>query len=166
MPALDHLTLGFPADVTRAGDIPAGPGLASLVFTENSQDITLDGLERWPYLNWPAIMGDAQAAQLSRMRRPLQLQGLHIVKQPALDLTTVQRHHQLTSLTLRDCTVYSDLSPLKELPHLARLTLWNCRGPIDLAPLADLENLTVHISDSTDATGREHLPPERLNPPQ
>ncbi|MEV5083554.1 NACHT domain-containing protein [Streptomyces sp. NPDC056159] len=164
MPALDHLTLGFRADVARAGDIPAGPSLASLVFTENSQDTTLDGLERWPYLKWLGIVGDTQGTQLSRLRHPLHLESLSVEKQSALDLTTVQRHHELTSLVLRDCTVRSSLALLRELPHLTRLNLWDCKGPIDLAPLADLDNLIVHVSDSTDATGREHLPPERLNP--
>jgi hypothetical protein len=166
MPALDHLTLGFPPDVTRAGDIPAGPGLTTLVFTENSRDITLDGLDRWPSLSWLIIVGDAQGAQLSRLRHPLRLKTLNIEKQSALDLTPVQRYEELTSLTLRDCTVRSSLSPLTELPHLTHLTLWDCRGPIDLAPLADLDNLTVRITDSTHATGREHIPPERLNPQQ
>lgn len=163
MPALDHLTLGFPPDVTHAGDIPAGPGLTALVFTENSQDLTLDGLDRWPSLSWLSIVGDAQGAQLSCLSHPLRLENLNIEKQSALDLTIVQRHRELTTLVLRDCTVHSSLAPLKELPHLTRLTLWNCRGPIDLAPLTDLHNLTVHITDSTDATGRENLPPERLN---
>ncbi|WP_327250103.1 hypothetical protein [Streptomyces sp. NBC_01320] len=76
----------------------------------------------------------------------------------------MQRHRELTFLALRDCTISSGLAPLRELPHLTHLTLWDCKGPIDLAPLADLDNLTVHINDSTDATGRDHLPPERLNP--
>jgi hypothetical protein len=111
-------------------------------------------------------VGDAQGAQLSRLRHPLRLKTLNIEKQSALDLTPVQRYEELTSLTLRDCTVRSSLSPLTELPHLTHLTLWDCRGPIDLAPLADLDNLTVRITDSTHATGREHIPPERLNPQQ
>ncbi|MFI1769150.1 NACHT domain-containing protein [Streptomyces sp. NPDC020800] len=166
MPVVDHLTLGFRADVTRAGDIPAGPSFASLMFTENSQDITLDGLERWPNLNWLGIVGDAQASQLSRLHHPLHLEILNIEKQSALDLTTVQHHRELTSLHLRDCTVHSSLAPLRELPRLTRLNLWDCKGPIDLAPLADLDNLTVYLSDSTDATSRERLPPERLNPQQ
>ena len=166
MPALDHLTLGFPAGVTRAGDIPAVPDLAALLFTENSQAITLDGLERWPALRWLAIVGDAQGAQLGRQRHPLRLENLNIERQSDLDLTTVLHHRELTNLVLNDCTVSSGLVPLRELPRLTRLTLRNCRGPIDLAPLADLGNLTVHITDSTDATGREHLPPERLKPLQ
>ncbi|MFF7602963.1 NACHT domain-containing protein [Streptomyces mirabilis] len=164
MPALDHLTLGFPADITRAGDIPAGPGLTALVFTEKSKDITLDGLERWPSLNLLNIVGDPQGAQLGRLRHPLHLENLNIGKQSALDLTTVQHHRELTSLALHNCTMRSSLAPLRELPHLTRLTLQNCTGPIDLAPLTDLDHLTVHISDSTDATGREHFPPERINP--
>ncbi|MEV8563637.1 NACHT domain-containing protein [Streptomyces sp. NPDC051917] len=164
MPALDHLTLGFPADVTSAADIPAGPGLAGLVFTEKSQNITLDGLDRWPSLSLLMIVGDAQGAQLSRLAHPLRLETLGIEKQSALDLTIVQRHQELTSLTLRGCTMASSLAPLEELPYLTRLHLWDCKGPIDLGPLADLDKLTVHINDSTNATGREHLPPERLNP--
>ncbi|MFD0229668.1 hypothetical protein ACWGPD_34080 [Streptomyces hirsutus] len=163
MPALDHLTLGFPADVTRAGGIPAGPGLTALVFTAKSKDITLDGLERWPSLSLLAIMGDRQGTQLGRLRHPLHLENLNIEKQSALDLTTVQHHRELTSLTLHDCTMRSSLAPLRELPHLTRLTLRNCKGPINLAPLANLDHLTVYIH-GTDATGREHFPPERLNP--
>ncbi|SFG66838.1 NACHT domain-containing protein [Streptomyces mirabilis] len=164
MPALVHLTLGFPPDVTRAGDIPAAPGLTALLFTENSKNITLDGLERWPSLSWLQIVGEDQGVQLSRMRDPIGLTHLYIHMQSSLDLTTVQRHRKLTQLVLRDCMVSSGLAPLRELPHLTRLFLWGCRGPIDLAPLADLDNLVVHINDSTDAVGREHLPPERLNP--
>lgn len=166
MPALDHLTLGFSPDFTRAGDIPAGPGLTALVFTENSQDVTLDGLDRWPSLSWLVIVGDAQGAQLRRLPQPLRLANLNIEKQSGLDLATVQRYRELTSLTLRGCTIRSSLALLKELPHLTHLNLWDCRGPIDLAPLAGLDNLIVRITDSTDATGREHLPPERLNPQQ
>ncbi|WP_234377195.1 NACHT domain-containing NTPase [Streptomyces sp. TP-A0356] len=116
IPALDHLTLGFSPDVNRAGDIPAGPGLTSLGFTENSQDITLDGLERWPSLSWLIIVGDAQGAQLSRLRHPLHLATLNIEKQSGLDLTTVQRHHQLTSLALRDCTIRTSLAPPQTAP--------------------------------------------------
>ncbi|WP_030933771.1 NACHT domain-containing protein [Streptomyces sp. NRRL B-24720] len=164
MPALDHLTLGFAPDVTRAGDIPAGPGLTTLVFTKNSQDITLEGLDRWPSLSWLVTAGDAQGEQLSRLRPPLSLRNLDIDKQSSLHLATVQRHRELTSLTLRHCAIRSGLAPLRELPHLTHLTLSNCEGPIDLAPLADLDNLIVHISDNTHATGREHFPPERLNP--
>ncbi|MEE1943259.1 NACHT domain-containing protein [Streptomyces sp. TRM 70361] len=166
MPALDHLTLGFPPDVTRAGDIPAGPGLTALVFTKNSQDITLDGLDRWPSLSWLVIFGDAQGAQLSRLPRTVRLEDLNIEKQSAFDLTTLQRHSELTTLMLQNCTIRSSLAPLRDLPRLTHLTLRKCRGPIDLAPLADLHNLTVRINDSPDVTGREHLPPERLNPQQ
>ncbi|OLZ64223.1 ATP-binding protein [Streptomyces sp. IMTB 2501] len=164
MPALDHLTLGFSPDVTRAQDIPAGPGLTALVFTAGSQHITLDGLDRWPSLSSLVITGDAQGEQLSRLRHPLRLESLTIEEQSALDLSTVQRHQELTSVGLRDCTMVSSLSPLRELPRLTRLTLSDCKGTIDLTPLADLNNLTIHINDNTDATGREHLPPERLNP--
>ncbi|MEU5243653.1 NACHT domain-containing protein [Streptomyces asoensis] len=164
MPALDHLTLGFPSDVARAADIPTGPGLTTLVFTESSQDIALDGLDHWPSLSWLVIVGDAQSEQLSRLRHPPRLEMLGIEKQSALDLTTLQHHRELTSLTLRSCTIASSLAPLKELPHLTRLHLWDCNGPIDLTPLADLDDLTVHINDHTEVTGRENLPPERLNP--
>ncbi|MFD4546294.1 hypothetical protein [Streptomyces sp. NPDC058466] len=101
--------------------------------------------------------------QLSRMRHPISLTHLNIQMQSSLDLTTLQRHRKLTQLVLLDCMVSSDLTPLRELPHLTRLFLWGCRGPIDLAPLADLDNLVIHMNDSTDAVGREHLPPERLN---
>ncbi|MFD7603129.1 NACHT domain-containing protein [Streptomyces mirabilis] len=166
MPALDHLTLGFSPDVTRAADIPAGPGLTALVFTRSSQDIALDSLDHWPSLSWLVIVGDDQGEQLSRLRHPLRLETLGVEEQSALDLTIVQRHQELTSLTLRGCTMASSLAPLKELSHLTRLHLWDCKGPIDLTPLADLDNLTVHINDNTGATGHEHLPPERLNPQQ
>ncbi|MEU9430838.1 hypothetical protein AB0D87_50350 [Streptomyces sp. NPDC048342] len=113
MPALDHLTLGFSPDVTSAGDIPAGPGLRALVFTENSQNMTVDGLEDWPSLSWIQVVGDAQAAQLNHMRQPISLTALNIVKQTSLDLATMQRHPKLTQLTLRDCTVRSSLAPLR-----------------------------------------------------
>ncbi|WP_255946586.1 NACHT domain-containing protein [Streptomyces odontomachi] len=164
MPALSHLTLGFPADVTRAGDIPAGPGLTALVFTRNSQDITLDGLDRWGSLDLLMVVGDAQAAQLSRLSHPPHLRKLTIQNQSALDFGSLLRHQELTELTLRECTVTSGLAALKELPHLTRLRLWNCKGTIDLSPLAGLGDLVVHLSDTTDATGREHLPVHRLNP--
>jgi len=165
IPALDHLMLGFLPEVAEAGEIPAGPGLTALWFTKNSKDVTLDGLDRWPSLSSLTIVGDAQGAQLSRLSHPLRLEWLAIERQSALDLTTVQRHRGLTSLSLHYCTVGSSLAPLRELPHLTHLNLWNCTGPVDLAPLADLDNLIVRLSGSTEATGREHLPPERLNPP-
>ncbi|MEU3664501.1 NACHT domain-containing protein [Streptomyces sp. NPDC032940] len=164
MPALDHLTLGFPADVTRAGEIPAGPHLSSLGFTTNSQGITLEGLNRWPSLNWLIIVGDSQGRQLGRLHPPLQIEHLNIEQQSTLDLSIVQRYQTLTSLSLRDCTLHSSLAALRELPHLTRLNLWDCKGPIDLAPLADLDNLAVHINGNTNVTGFECIPPERLNP--
>ncbi|MCX5424594.1 hypothetical protein [Streptomyces sp. NBC_00078] len=70
LPALDHLKPGFRSDATRAGDVPAGPGLASLVCTKNSQDTTLDGLERRPcFVPWLTACAGVPSTALPRRPR-------------------------------------------------------------------------------------------------
>ncbi|MGQ4517066.1 NACHT N-terminal Helical domain 1-containing protein [Streptomyces sp. DW26H14] len=166
MPALDHLTLGFSADVRRAGDIPARSGLTSLYFIGEARGISLQGLERWPSLSWLGIVGDEQGAQLGRMDPVPSLTTLDIQSQSSLDLGAVRRHTEVAHLSLQSCTLDSDvgLAPLAELPHLRTLRMGACKGPIDLAPLAGLEHLVVHAGDDNDLTGLERFPPERLNP--
>ncbi|MFD6288735.1 NACHT domain-containing protein [Streptomyces sp. NPDC060205] len=164
LPALEHLTLGFPAGIERAGDIPAGPGLAGLVFTRATRDISLDGLERWPGLTWLVIAGDEQGQQLTRLPHPSQLQELYVEDHQSLDLAALGNHQQLISLWLRDSNLTSGLAPLTELPHLTTLRLSNCSGPIDLTPLAAMEHLVVHTHGTPTLLGTDHFPPERLNP--
>ncbi|MFL1903995.1 NACHT domain-containing protein [Streptomyces tauricus] len=164
LPALKHLTLGFPAGVEHAGDIPAGPGLAGLVFTEAARNISVDGLERWPGITLLAVVGEDQTEQLTRIRHPPEVRDLRIDDHRSLDLAALVGHQELNSLWLRDCTLVSGLGPLTELPHLTILRLGNCGAPIDLTPLAAMEHLVVHAPGDTPLLGTEHFPPERLNP--
>ncbi|MFI5795672.1 NACHT domain-containing protein [Streptomyces sp. NPDC051677] len=162
LPELEHLTLGFPAGIRHAEEIPARPGLTGLGFTMASREIDVQGLERWPALRLLALSGSLQGGQVDRAQCP-NLGELHLEFAP-IDLTALQGHQRLTSLLLRQSPPSSGLAPLRELPDLTHLSLWDCGGPIDLTPLADLENLVVRTNKGTLVVGAEHFPPERLNP--
>ncbi|MGW0559261.1 NACHT domain-containing protein [Streptomyces sp. NPDC003016] len=163
LPALRTLGLSFfVPGATSVGDIPAGPSLRSLSLLGEARAIRLDGLERWPGLERLSIAGDMQAGQLAEHSHPFRLTLLQIVDQGFLDLGTVVRHQELTTLHLAGCRFVSGLEALRDLPHLRHLSLSDCAGPVDLTPLADLENLTIHTYLNTTVHGGALFPPERL----
>ncbi|MEV6649510.1 NACHT domain-containing protein [Streptomyces sp. NPDC051219] len=159
---LETLILDVAAGVASVGDIPIRSELTSFGLHRLARNIDLAGLERWPELAYLTVSGEWQAQQLARHEHVFPLVILQILDHPAVDLQTVVRHQGLQRLFLRWCALSSGLEPLRALPNLTLLSIVQCDGPIDLSPLAELERLAINVGVSTNVTGAELFPPERL----
>ncbi|MER0444892.1 NACHT domain-containing protein [Streptomyces sp. Edi4] len=161
---LETLTLGTPQSARSLADLPVPDGVVHLHLHRPTQDIALDGLDRWPGLRTLTITGAAQAKDLTRVSVPRELRHLQIVDHPALDLRTLARHAGLESLHLSACHLMSGLGALRELPALCQVTFYECTGEIDLSALAQLHQLTIRCR-RTKVRGAEFIPRRRLDGP-
>jgi energy-coupling factor transporter ATP-binding protein EcfA2 len=163
LPRLRLLSLGFhPEGVRSVADIDTGSPLTGFGLFPRAQDVLLDGLARWPRLEWLTISGGAQTEELARLREVPEVEELQILNSPAVVPAALTRHRELTQLALHQCELTTGLEPLKELPHLRALNLTGCPGTIDLTPLADREGLTIRFSRGTQLEGVDLFPPECL----
>ncbi|KOG28727.1 ATP-binding protein [Streptomyces resistomycificus] len=160
---LRMLSLDYgPRGIRSVADIPTDRALTGLGLSPRAAHIRLDGLGRWPRLDWLTVSGAAQSEQLARLEEVPDIGMLQILNDDRLDPRTLARHRQLAELSLYACELTAQLDALKDLPELRRLSLSRCSGTIDLTPLAGQEHLTIHISPGTDLRGADLLPPERL----
>ncbi|MFF4365698.1 NACHT domain-containing protein [Streptomyces sp. NPDC001594] len=156
-----HLGLAT-ADGHRAvGELPGRQQLTSLWLYEGTEDLSLDGLERWPDLSYLSLTGSRQTDELCAMAHPPDLATLQLIHHHALAPQDLLRFPRLDTLFFSDCRFSAGLAALKELKDLATLSLSAC-GTVDLTPLAGLPQLTVEVYRDMDVRGAELFPPERL----
>ncbi|MFJ3923488.1 NACHT domain-containing protein [Streptomyces sp. NPDC090022] len=161
LPGLDSLGLATTGGHRSVGELPGRYQLTSAWLHEGTEDMSLDGLERWPDLSFLGITGSRQAQELRSMARPPDLTSLQLLHDDAYDLEDVLRFPRLDGLYFADCRFTGGLGVLRQATGLKTLSLSAC-GTVDLAPLAGLADLTVHLYGGTDVTGAEGFPPERL----
>lgn len=160
---LKLLSLDYaPEGIRSVADVPTDRVLTRFGLFPRAGHIRLDGLSRWPRLEWLTISGAAQTEQLARLEEPPEVEFLQILNSSLVAPPDLARHRQLTELALYACELFTGLDALKELPELRRLSLSYCPGTIDLTPLADLNDLTIHVTPGTNLRGADLLPPERL----
>ncbi len=163
--SLDRLGLDFPSDLGRVGDLEIGEQLTSLGLFRAAGALTLDGLDRWPRLNWLSLAGTAQVTEFAARYTPPELATLQVLD-AEFDPADAVRHQELGTLWLGNCRLTGGLAPLRALPKLRRMRLGNCvadGGPVDLTPLADLEHLTITVEDDTPVRGTEGFPGKQLD---
>ncbi|MFD7081275.1 NACHT domain-containing protein [Streptomyces sp. NPDC059918] len=143
------------------GELPGAAPLTSLALFEGAEDASLDGLERWPDLEYLSLTGDAQGRQLRDMVRVPDLTQLQMIHRHDLDPAELLRFPRLRNVYLSDCRLASGVGPWRQLPELHTLSLSVC-GTLDLGPLAALPDLTVHVYPGTNVLGSELFPPGRI----
>ncbi|MGW5927408.1 NACHT domain-containing protein [Streptomyces anulatus] len=162
MPALRHLALGHPFLMESIGELPVCGQVTRLDLLMETRHLDLEGLEGWKSLRDLALYSRTQFRQLTRTPALHGLRHLTLVRMPALDLYPTAPLTGLRVLTLTQCELISELSPLAELPSLEILRLSGKDECYDLAPLVAAENLTIHLAHNTHVTGAELFPPERI----
>ncbi|WP_405981320.1 NACHT domain-containing protein [Streptomyces sp. NBC_00158] len=161
LPELLYLGLATTDGHRSLGDLPGRQRLTSLWLYEGAEDLSLDGLERWPDLAYLSLTGSRQADELRAAVRPPDLTSFQLLHHHAFDAEDLLRFPRLDMLFFSDCRFTTGIGPLKELKELASLSFSAC-GTVDLTPLAQLPQLTVHVYPGTDVIGTELFPPERL----
>ncbi|MFD7440141.1 NACHT domain-containing protein [Streptomyces sp. NPDC059909] len=165
MTGLDRAVFGYAVPVRTVGELPIGPQLTELGLLPGSQDVRLDGIERWPELRDLTVVGDRQGRQVAAMPSLAGLTRLRFQMQSSLDLRRIVHLTELDRLIMWRCEVPSGLDALRELPGLTSLWLSECTGPeggLDLRPLLGLEQLVLTLSGGTPVTGDELFPPGRI----
>nr|WP_046500789.1 NACHT domain-containing protein [Streptomyces odonnellii] len=166
MPDLRQVTFSFPLLVESVGELSMGPQLTHLSLYRQASYVNLEGIERWPGLQFLTLSGTAQIRQLSRHSSLMGLEALQLQHQHQLDLRQIGHLTNLKMLFLSGCEIPDGLGPLRDLPALVALDLFSCAQtgpPLDLSPLADLENLTITLTNNdTPVTGEELFPPGRI----
>ncbi|MFK0256942.1 NACHT domain-containing protein [Streptomyces sp. NPDC090445] len=143
------------------GELPGRQQLTSLWLYEGAEDLSLDGLERWPGLLYLSLAGSRQAEELRAMARLPDLTSFQLLHHHAFDAEDLLRFPGLTNLFFADCRFATGVAALKELTGLTTLSFSAC-GTVDLTPLAQLPELTVHVYRDTNVRGAELFPPERI----
>ncbi|MFJ6611046.1 NACHT domain-containing protein [Streptomyces sp. NPDC091289] len=162
MPDLQYLTLGHPFLMESIGELPVCEQVTRLDLLMETRYLGLEGLEGWTSLQDLALYSANQFRQLARTPVVPGLRELLLIRIADLDLNLTGPLTGLRMLTLTQCELASELSPLSELPTLDILRLSGKDECYDLAPLAASENLTIHLTHSTHVTGAELFPPERI----
>ncbi|WP_306463729.1 NACHT domain-containing NTPase [Streptomyces sp. WAC07061] len=143
------------------GSLPGRQQLTHLWLYEGSEDLSLDGLERWPGLTFLSLAGSRRADELRAMVQPPDLTSFQLLHQHAYNLADLLRFPGLDTLYFSDCRFTTGIGLLKELRELTSLSFSAC-GTVDLTPLAQLPELTVRVYPGTNVIGTELFPPERL----
>ncbi|MFB7482455.1 NACHT domain-containing protein [Streptomyces anulatus] len=162
MPDLRFLALCHPFVMESIGELPVCEQVTELGLLPQTRYLSLEGLERWTSLRALSLYGVTHLRQLSRMPSLHNLERMHLMYMPNIDLELMAPLTRLHKLFLVAGDQQLDLSPLGELPSLTALTLHGDEEPFDLAPLAPSENLTIHLTHNTHVTGAELFPPERI----
>ncbi|MFF3674755.1 NACHT domain-containing protein [Streptomyces sp. NPDC002120] len=143
------------------GDLPGSAPLTALSLFEGAEDASLDGLERWPDLDFLTLTGDRQGHQLRVRKQVPDLVSFQMIHRGDLDPGEVLRFPRLRVLHLSDCRLTAGVDAWRELTGLHTLSLSFC-GAVDLRPLATLPELTVQVFGGTEVLGTELFPPERI----
>lgn len=143
------------------GDLPGTQPLTSLSLFEGTEGVSLDGLERWPDLDFLSITSHLQSRQLRDMKRVPDLTRLQVIHHHDLDPGELLRFPRLGSVFLSDCRLTSGTGAWRELTELTSLGFSAC-ATVDLRPLAALPELTVQAYRDTELLGAELFPPERI----
>ncbi|MEU9253216.1 NACHT domain-containing protein [Streptomyces sp. NPDC048270] len=143
------------------GDLPGSAALTTLYLFEGSEEASLDGLERWPDLDFLTLTGNRQGHQLRDMRQVPDLAFLQMIHRDDLDPAELLRFPRLKTLYLSDCRIASGVDVWRELTELHTLS-FNVCGTVDLTPLAGMPELTVHVLGGTELLGGELFPPGRI----
>ncbi|MCX4678171.1 NACHT domain-containing protein [Streptomyces sp. NBC_01433] len=158
-----HLSHRFP--VAGVGDLPLGPHLQRLSLGRETDDMSLDGLDRWPELRRLGLYSLRQYLSVCRTPLASRLTRLDIHFQDSLDLAELAELSSLETLTLRGCSLSSaGLTPLRDLPALTELHLYlhHAHAPIDLGPLVSLDGLTIRTGRHAPVLGTGLFQPERI----
>ncbi|MFJ7586372.1 hypothetical protein ACIQZO_02990 [Streptomyces sp. NPDC097617] len=161
LPGLTALGLGGTGGLPSVGEFPGLPALTGLWLYEGTEDMSLDGLERWPDLDILSVTGSRQSHELRTVRRPPDLTRLQMIHHHDLDPAELLRFPRLATLWLADCRLTAGTGAWRELTGLTSLTFSACHT-VDLTPLAGLPELTVHVYRGTEVLGADPFPPERL----
>ncbi|MFD8412031.1 hypothetical protein ACFV2Q_09725 [Streptomyces sp. NPDC059650] len=161
LPQLAYLGLATTGGHRSVGELPGRQQLTSLWLYEGAEDLSLEGLERWPGLLHLSLAGSRQAEELRATARPPDLTSFQLLHHHAFRTEDLLRFPRLDSIFFTDCRFTAGVGALKELAGLTALSFSSC-GTVDLTPLAGLPGLTVHVYGGTDVRGLETLPPERL----
>ncbi|MCF3180948.1 NACHT domain-containing protein [Streptomyces polychromogenes] len=161
LPDLLYLGLATTDGHQSVGELPGRQQLTHLWLYEGAEDMSLDGLERWPSLQYLSLVGRKQAEELHAMAVAPDLTTLQLIHHHACDPEDLLRFPQLDSLYFADCRFTAGLGALTELTELTTLQFSAC-GTVDLTPLAQLPELTIYVYQDMDLRGAELFPPERL----
>ncbi|MER6199452.1 NACHT domain-containing protein [Streptomyces sp. NPDC001586] len=143
------------------GDLPGSAPLTALSLFEGTEEASLDGLERWPDLEFLSLTGDRQAHQLRDMKQVPDVTSFQMIHRGDLDPGEVLRFPRLQVLFLSDCRLTAGVDALQELTGLRTLSFSFC-GTVDLSPLATLPELTVRVFGGTEVLGAGVFPPGRI----
>ncbi|WP_170994641.1 NACHT domain-containing protein [Streptomyces sp. BPSDS2] len=162
MPDLRHLALCHPFVMESIGELPVCEQVTELELLRQTRYLSLEGLERWTNLRALSLYGATHLRQLSRMPSLHNLERMHLMYMPNIDLELMAPLTALRTLVLVAGDQQLDLTPISGLTSLTALTLYGDEEPFDLAPLATSERMTIHLAHDTHATGTELFPPERI----
>ncbi|WP_406140676.1 NACHT domain-containing protein [Streptomyces anulatus] len=162
MPDLRFLALCHPFVMESIGELPVCEQVTELELPRQTRYLSLEGLERWTSLRALSLYGVTHLRQLSRMPSLHNLERMHLMYMPNIDLELMAPLTRLHKLFLVAGHQQLDLTPLGGLASLTALTLHGDEEPFDLAPLAPSERLTIHLTHNTRVTGAELFPPERI----
>ncbi|MEV7543404.1 NACHT domain-containing protein [Streptomyces sp. NPDC089915] len=161
LPDLVSLGLATTGGHRSVGDLPGLRQLTSLWLYEGTEQLSLDGLERWPDLSYLSLSGNRQAEELSAVVRAPDLTSFQLLHHHSFDAGDLLRFPSLNTVHFADCRFAAGLGALKELTALTRLSFSAC-GTVDLAPLARMPDLTVRIHQDMEVRGAELFPPGRI----
>ncbi|WP_405482531.1 NACHT domain-containing protein [Streptomyces anulatus] len=162
MPDLRFLALCHPFVMESIGELPVCEQVTELELLRQTRYLSLEGLERWTSLRALSLYGVTHLRQLSRMPSLHNLERMHLMYMPSIDLELMAPLTRLRKLFLVAGDQQLDLTPLGGLTSLTALTLHGDEEPFDLAPLAPSEHMTIHLTHNTRVTGAELFPPERI----
>ncbi|MEW2415811.1 NACHT domain-containing protein [Streptomyces sp. NPDC046866] len=161
LPELVSLGLATTGGHRSVGELPGGQQLTSLWLYEGAEDLSLDGLERWPGLFYLSLAGSRQAEELRAMVQPPDLTSFQLLHHHVFSAEDLLRFPRLSNLFFADCRFTAGVGALRELTGLTTLSFSAC-GTVDLSSLAQLPELTVHVYPDTSVLGAELFPPERI----
>ncbi|MFJ2218447.1 NACHT domain-containing protein [Streptomyces anulatus] len=156
------LALCHPFVMESIGELPVCEQVTELELLRQTRYLSLEGLERWTSLRALSLYGVTHLRQLSRMPSLHNLERMHLMYMPNIDLELMAPLTRLRKLFLVAGDQQLDLTPLGGLTSLTALTLHGDEEPFDLAPLAPSEHMTIHLTHNTRVTGAELFPPERI----
>ncbi|WP_447034780.1 NACHT domain-containing protein [Streptomyces sp. DSM 118878] len=162
IPELRHLTLDFAPVEKSLDELPFAPRLDGLGFFGQGARMELSGLRELTSLRWLTVNEEHQWQAFLAAGSCSPLASLQILDVPAVDLTALTAHQELTKLYVGHVPQVDGIAALAELPQLEEVEFGSC-GPLDLTPLAPLEHVHVSVFNCPQAIGLDRFPPERLS---
>ncbi|MFD9518241.1 NACHT domain-containing protein [Streptomyces sp. NPDC059979] len=161
MTGLQSLGLGGTGGHRSVRELPGLQSLTGLWLYEGVEDMSLDGLERWPDLGFLSLTGDRQWHELRELDRAPDLTQLQLIHCHDVDPAELLRFPRLRTLWFADCRLTSAPGAWRELSRLTTLTFSAC-GTVDLTELAGLSELSVQVFRDTGVLGAHLFPPGRI----